>query len=114
MTNSLKGLGLLALNILHLISIGAKEKIETINTCIEKNNVIEYLTKKYKDHFFIAFDNTIYNNSQLNAYFHNYCGYIEGNEERKYGIMGEDSGLLLLLALITDKVEEHSYEWTVE
>jgi hypothetical protein len=110
--NTLTGLGLFSLEIIHLISLGKNENINEIEKHFEECNLIEYLNKKYDQFFFVKFDNRTYDNSELNKYFSNYFGYIEGNENRKYGIMNDEDGLLLILALITDKVEIACRTWT--
>ena len=112
--NNLKGIGLFSLEIIHLISLGIKEKIEEIENHFERKDLVEYLSNKYDDEFFVKFDNSIYNNNIINKYFYNYSGYIEGQERRKYGIMNPDDGLLLILALITDQVERGSINWMIE
>lgn len=110
---SLRGIGLLSLEIMHLISIGKKETFEEIEKHFEEKDLVEYLYEKYRDEFVISFDSGIYNNESINTYFYNYSGYIEDNELRKYRIVGEENGLLLILALVADKVEEESNRWTV-
>ena len=109
---TLKGIGLFQLEVLHLISIGKKESIETIEKHIDDGNLFEYIFNKYRDEFSTVFDNGTYDNEALNLYFHNYIGYIQGNESRKYGIMNETDGLLLIPALISDKIEQSSVGWT--
>lgn len=111
-SKSLKGIGLFQLEVLHLISIGKKESIETIEKYIDEGNLIEYIFNKYRDEFFVVFDNEVYDNEALNLYFQNYSGYIQGNESRKYGIMNETDGLLLIPALISDKIEHSAANWT--
>lgn len=111
---SLKGIGLFALEVMHLISSGKKETLATVEEHFEKKDIVEYLSSKYKDEFFIVFDNGIYDNEQINLYFFNYVGYIEGNECRKYGIINEDDGLLLIVSLLTDKIEKEAIYWKVE
>ncbi len=110
---TLTGLGLFSMEILHLISAGKKEEISIIEKQFEQSNLVEYLSEKYNDEFYIKFDNTTYDNSQINKYFSNYSGYIEGKEDRKYGIINGDDGLLLILALVNDKVEAECRKWTV-
>ena len=109
---SLKGIGLFQLEVLHLISIGKAETIEDIEKNLDNGTLIEYIFNKYRDEFFVLFDNKTYDNKELNLYFHNYSGYIQGNESRKYGIMNEADGLLLILALISDKIERSAASWT--
>lgn len=110
---TLKGIGLFQLEVLHLVSIGKQESIEAVEKAIDDGNLIEYIYNKYRSEFFVLFDNDVYDNEALNAYFQNYSGYIGGNEARKYGIMNDNDGLLLILALISDKIEKSSPNWTI-
>lgn len=111
---SLKGLGIFSLHIINLISIGKSEDITTIEQHFFDNDIVEYLSQKYDEHFWVKFDNSKYDNSEINKYFNNYAGYIEGNERRKYGIMHDNDGLLLILALITDKIELACINWSAD
>lgn len=115
MTNSksLKGIGLFQQEIIHLISNGAKETIGDIEKSMGEGKLIEYLYNKYQDKFSVPFDDSTYNNEALNKYFQDYSGYVDANEERKYGIMDENDGLLLILALIGDKIEISAVDWTI-
>ena len=112
--NNLKGIGLFAMCITHLISLGNVETISEIEKHIDDSDLVEYISSKYKKDMYVIFDNSIYDNKIIDSYFHNYSGYIEGNEARKYGIEEDNHGLLLILALLMDKVEEESINWTVE
>lgn len=110
----LTGIGLFSLEILHLISVGKKETLKDIESHLDTADLIEYLSQKYDEEFSIKFDNTNYDNSEINKYFTNYSGYIEGNEDRKYRILNQDDGLLLILALLTDKIERECINWSVD
>lgn len=112
--NSLKGIGLFQLSVIHLISIGKKESIKEIEEHFASSDLIDYLYLKYQSDFLDKFDNSCYNNVSLNAYFEQFHGYIESNEQRKYGIMNNDDGLLLILALISDEVEYNCYSWKIK
>lgn len=111
---TLTGIGLFSLEILHLISSGARETLEDIEKHISDNDLVQYLNNKYDEEFFVKFDNQTYDNAQINKYFNNYDGYIQGNERRKYGIINKDDGLLLILALLSDKVEKECRSWSIE
>lgn len=108
------GIGLFSLEIIHLISLGYKETIGNIETHFDNSDLVEYIYNKYKDDIFVVFDNETYDNSQINKYFNNYSGYIEGQERRKYGIMSKNDGLLLILAVLTDKIEREAHNWKIE
>ena len=112
--NTLRGIGLFQLEVIHLISIGKKESIADIEESLMNGNLIEYVFNKYKNDFCVKFNNEIYDNKVLNSYFTNYNGYIQGNESRKYGIMNDMDGLLLILALISDKIEECSIDMKID
>lgn len=103
--NTLTGLGYFTKEIIHLISIGKNENNKEIEAHFISNDLVEYLGQKYDEFFFIKFDNKIYDNEELNKYFSRYSGVIEGREGKEYGIMKDDDGLLLVLALIADKLE---------
>lgn len=111
---NLKGIGLFAMCVTHLISVGNYETFTEIEKHFDNSDLVEYISTKYKKDMIINFDNSIYDNQAINAYFHNYSGYIEGNEARKYGIVDENHGLLLILVLLLDKVEEASINWTIK
>lgn len=104
--NTLRGIGIFQLEITHLISIGKKENIKEIEKHFELNDLVEYLYSKYRSYFSNPFDGSICNNNAINAYFEQYAGYIEGNEDRKYGIENDDDGLLLIIALIAEIIKE--------
>lgn len=103
--NTLTGLGFFAQEIIHLISMGKNESIEEIEKHFEINDVVEYIYQKYRESFSVIFDNSTYDNSEINKYFNNFVGVVEGNEDRKYGIVNKNDGLLLILALIADLIE---------
>ncbi len=102
----LLGIGFFSLEIIHLISLGKKETLTEIEKHFSQCDIVEYITNKYEDDIFIKFDNSSYDNEAINKYFNDYDGFIQGNENREYGIVNEEDGLLLILALITDKVED--------
>lgn len=113
-SRNLKGIGLFQMEVLHLISIGKKENIKIIEKHMCEGNLIEYLFNKYREYFFVQFDNSVYDNETINTYFKNYCDYIIGNESSKYRIINETDGLLIILALIGEKIELASPEWKIE
>lgn len=114
MEENLKGLGLFASSIIHLISIGKQENFNEIEEHIENADIVEYLYEKYRDHFYVHFDGNMYNNQQINAYFNRYTGYLEGNEERKFGVVGCNNGLLVLLAMLNDIIEDNAVNWHID
>ena len=113
---SLIGIGLFQYCIIHLISIGKKEDVNKIEDHFESRDLVEYLYNKYKSDFLVPYDNSInsiYNNDSINAYFEQYGGWIKGEESRKYGVVNKDDGLLLVLALIADKIEKECFNWSI-
>lgn len=113
MMNNLKGIGMFCLQILSVISAGYSESIESIEEHMNDSDLVEYLSKKYDNQFVVKYDDSIYSNEAINGYFSGYTGYIQGNENRKYGIQNEDDGLLLILALLMDQVEMSSVKWEI-
>ena len=113
--NSLRGIGLFALQVIGLVSAGKKETIAEIERHFESRDLVEYLYRKYAKHFYVSYDgDSPYDSAALNFYFFNYCGYIEGNESRKYGIVNDNDGLLLIPALLMDKVNEAETSWMID
>lgn len=101
------GLGLFQLEVIHLISAGKKETWQAIEQEMGNRTLIEYIYNKYRQEFSVPFDNSLYQNDSLNELFYNYYGYIQGNERRKYKVMNEDDGLLLILSMISDFIEQN-------
>lgn len=106
--NSLKGIGLFCMEVLHLVSIGKTETIDEVEMHFEKQDIIEYIYKKYKPHFFINFECGTYNNKVLNEFFYNYSSYIPSREQSKFGIENENDGLLLIVSLVMDLFEHNA------
>ena len=111
---NLRGIGIFIWEIIGLISLGKKESIKEIEKHFDQGDIVEYLYNKYRASFFTVFDNSIYDNASINKYFSNYAGVIEGNESRKYGIQNDDDGLLLIIALVIDKVEQEAIHWEID
>ncbi|QNO13311.1 hypothetical protein HYG86_00210 [Alkalicella caledoniensis] len=109
----LTGLGLFVLEITALISAGKTVTIEEIEKHIDNEDVIEFITERFKESLNVDFINGIYDVEGLNKYFGNYSGYINGNESRKYGIVKKNDGLLLLISLVSDKVETECRSWEI-
>lgn len=106
--NSLKGMGLFCMEVLHLVSIGKTEKINEVEKHFESKDTIEYIYRKYRPYFSVNFDCSVYNYKCLNEYFYNYSSYIPGEEQRKYGIENENDGLLLIVSLVMDAFEQNA------
>lgn len=105
--NGLDRIELLGGEIIALISSGCQETIEKVETEMEECNIVNYLAKKYGDRMAIAFDdNCSYNIQDWNKALSDYSGCIRGEEDRKYGIIKEDDGLLLLLALVMELLSQ--------
>ena len=104
MDNQILGIGLFGLQLIRLIALDRKESFQTVEDHRFNGDLVEYLYNKYKTDFYISFDNSVYDNLAINNYFSQYNGYINGNESRKYGVEN-DNGLLLLVALLMDRLE---------
>ena len=114
MEMSLRKMGLFQLTICHLISAGYKETIEDVETHIINEDLVQYIAEKYQASIFDAQIGEEEFAKPLNKYFSDYIGYIQGNEDRKYGIVNPDDGLILIIALISDKVSYESSKWIIE
>lgn len=112
--NSLMGIGLFQSTILHLISLGKRETFGEIENNMKNGCIVEYICEKYKEYIVIPFNNSVYDNNTLNLFFQDNVGCIEGNETKKYGIMNENDGLLLIPALISDRIEREAVNWENE
>ena len=85
----------------HLIDEGYKEEIDIVEQQIEKNSIVQYIGEKYKDLVdFSPFKINTYSIDEVNQYFNNFTGYVEGNESRKYIV--SNNGLNLIVALGLD------------
>lgn len=111
---TLRGIGFFLQEILHLVSLEKKETIENVIEHFKKKDIIEYISEEYKNEFSFSFDNSNYDNAALNQFFYDYSDYRYQTASRKYGLINHDDGLLLILALITEKIEESSIDWTVK
>lgn len=94
------GLDVLAFEIISLISKGYSESIFKIEEELDKSNLVDYLNTKYRKDFMANFEDGTYDLQELNKYFSDYSGYIQGNESRKFGVYNANEGLLLVIALI--------------
>lgn len=101
----LMGLGCFASEIIHIISLGESESYLIIEAHLESNDLIEYISQKYGKFFNYIFNDTIYDNKELNKFFSMYYDEIKGKGGKQNGIMKDEDGLLLILALIANKVE---------
>lgn len=95
-----RGIDVLAFEIIALISNGYTETITKIEEELDNNNLVAYLNIKYRENFMVDFVNGAYDIKELNQYFADYSGYIQGNESRKFGIFNENDGLLMVISLI--------------
>ncbi|WMJ81236.1 hypothetical protein RBU49_02990 [Clostridium sp. MB40-C1] len=95
-----RGIDVLAFEIIALISNGNTETITKVEEELDNNNLVTYLSTKYKENFMVDFVNGAYDIEELNQYFADFSGYIQGNESRKFGITNENNGLLLIVGLI--------------
>lgn len=80
--------------VIALCSRGEKEALQAVENHLEKGDVIEYLIHKY--HLDIKVEAI----KELDKKLNTYADYVIGNEDRKYGIISEDQGLLLILSLL--------------
>ncbi|MGL5480007.1 MAG: hypothetical protein ACRDCB_13260 [Clostridium sp.] len=101
------GIKSLALEIIGLISRGRNETISAIEREIENNRIVHYINNKYCNEFTMVFDDRCpYDIEHWNVELGLFSDYVEGNESRKFGIVKEEDGLLLLLALLLELMRE--------
>lgn len=105
--DGLYGIKNFAFDIIALIADGEKESIKDIEKEIKDNKIINYICNKYSNKMMLVLDeNFPYDIEAWNQELLNYTSWVEGNESRKFGIIKKDDGLLLLLGLILDLLQE--------
>lgn len=103
----LHGLKSFSFDLIAIIAHGNKEKISVIENEIENRNITNYLYSKYSNLMMIPLNNDcIYDLESWNRELSEYTGWVEGNESRKFGIINDDDGLLLLLGLVIDLLKD--------
>lgn len=96
-------INMFALELITLISAGSKETITEIEKHMYDNDVVFYIYEKYQNKFSANFGrNSMYDIESYNQFFYDMSSYVNGNESRKYGIVNEHDGLLLIVAIILD------------
>lgn len=102
---SLLGIGLLQLEIVHLMAIDKRETFEDVEKNINDGKLVRYLVDKYKSYFMYGFDYEMYG-EVLEDYFQNHaCNITE------YRIFPKMNGLLLVLLLIGHELEKRCSTW---
>ena len=98
--NGLDRIDLFAQGVISLISMGKTETIRKIVEEMEKKNVVCYLYNKYRDCFAIPFGGSSpYNVDAWEEKYYDYSYITENDARRKWGIVNENDGLLLLVSL---------------
>lgn len=100
-----KGLKILAYELIATISQGHTETITKVEEELGKNKLVSYLNEKYKEYWMVNFESGPYDINELNNCFTELDGYVQGNESRKYGIVREEDGLLLMLSIIINELQ---------
>lgn len=108
--NRLDRIDLFAQDIIAQISFGHKETITKIVEEMDKKHVVRYLYEKYHDNLYLSLgDNCPYNVDDWEEIYSQYA-YISSNDaRRKWGIVNEDDGLLLLVSLTFEALREKLY-----
>lgn len=105
--NGLHGLKAFGFDIISIIADGKKETIAKIEEEISNSNIVNYIYSKYSDSMMLTLDeNSPYDIDNWNMQISDYSGWVEGNESGKFGIVKDNDGLLLLLGLVMDMLEE--------
>ena len=105
--NGLDRIDLFAQEIITQISLGHKETITQIVEEMDRKHVVRYLYEKYKDDWFLSLDDRCpYNVDDWEEIYSQYA-YISSNDaRRKWGIVNEEDGLLLLVSLTFEALRE--------
>lgn len=99
--NKYDRINLFAFEIIALVSAGHKETISEIVNHMLDNDLVNYIYEKYEDQFSVDFGKeSVYDIESYNQFFFEISSYVNGNESRKYGIVNENDGLLLIVAVI--------------
>ena len=107
MRNGMDKIKVFAQEIIALISSGKKETITDIEKHMCDGDLVQYIREKYYDDLSNEFkDDKICNIKAWNDAFTNYYGYVNGDENRKFGIVNEEDGLLLVVTLIINIITE--------
>ncbi len=98
------------LNVVRAISMGAKESIQTITTHLEDRDIAEFFYRKYSDTVImgLSWDEDF---QKIDELFARYSAWDADKFHEKFGIYGDDSGLLVLLMcafeIFEDMYEDH-------
>lgn len=96
-------INMFALELVALVSQGCIETISDVEKHMYDNDLVYYIYDKYNDKFNVDFGRSSkYDIESYNQFFYDMSSYINGNESRKYGIVNENDGLLLIVAVILD------------
>lgn len=98
MNQQIYGLRRFLLEIISLVSCGEKESVSIIEEHIQKGDIVRYLDNKYRCN--LNTDTW----EPIEKHFAQWAGCTEGVEDRRYGVRGEENGLLLVLALALNNV----------
>ena len=117
MSTSLRKIGVFQFDVCRLLSAGAKERISDIADEISNKHLIEYLYSKYTDadfaYFGFPFDTDILLPEIVTALNSIFANYYSPGCERKYCLYNDDDGLVLLLDLIAEKIQEECINWHI-
>lgn len=79
-----------------LCASGEKESITIVEEHIDRGDVVQYISEKYK------LEKSIQTIAKLDKQLASFSGYVQVNKESNYGITSEDAGLLLIVSLLLD------------
>lgn len=100
----LLGLDNLGFRIISLISCGITEDVIEVEREMSNGTLVTYLNEKYKEE--LRHDFKGYDIEELNKHFQSLSHLATPNEaRRKFGIVNENDGLLLTLAIILEGLD---------
>ncbi|NRT34535.1 hypothetical protein BJV38_002878 [Clostridium beijerinckii] len=102
---------ILGMEIIALISQGKKETLSKIKDEINNGDVARYIGKKYEPYMtnILIDGKTPYNLDEWKKEFNKFAGVFDDRESRKFGIVNEDDGLLLILGIILEMLQSKNY-----
>ncbi len=104
---NLHGIKLFAFDIISILADGEKEEISKVEEEMSNGKIVNYIYEKYKEHMMLDLGpNSSYDIEAWNKHFSDLSGWIDGNESRKLGIQKKEDGLLMLLGLTIELLDD--------
>lgn len=103
----IKGIRMFTRNVIRLISLGREESVSDIKNHIDNDDVADYILKKYSADLAVCPDEVSFNMQGINAFFNSFSDRFDcGETEGKLAVAGDNNGLLVLLSLVAELIDE--------